>query len=83
LIKALYDSNALVRQEAIRALGQFGEKAKAAVPVLLELQKDPLKNVLNERVYMATSLFGNWARSDVEEALKKIDPEAAAAAGFK
>jgi HEAT repeat protein len=52
---------------AIRALGEYGGDANAAVPQLLEALKDPNYSI----------------RNSATNALKKIDPEAAAKAGIK
>jgi HEAT repeat protein len=69
LIKCLKDSNPYVRYDALIGLSylQNEAKAKAAVPVLVDLLKDP-----------DTALHGT-----VEALLKTIDPEAAAKAGIK
>ena len=56
-----------LRVEAAEALGDFGSAAKSSVPKLLPLLEIPDKDL----------------RHAVTEALKKIDPEAAAKAGIK
>lgn len=56
-----------VNDEAAEALGKFGSLAKAAVPKLIPLLKVPDKDL----------------HTAVVEALRKIDPEAAAKAGVK
>jgi hypothetical protein len=67
LVKALSDTNFVNRLVAARGLGSFGTNAQQAVPALMVLLSDS-----NSRV-----------RSDATNALKKIDPEAAAKAGVK
>jgi len=59
--------SAILRRDAIRALRQFGPQARPAVPKLVELLRDT--NTL--------------IRSAATNALKQIDPEAAAKAGVK
>jgi HEAT repeat protein len=67
LVKALADTNFVIRLVAARGLGLFGTNAQPAVPVLVRLLNDR-----NSRV-----------RPDATNALRKIDPEAAARAGVK
>ena len=59
LIDALRDKQAAVRVNAVRALGERGQEAKAAVPALLEALKDRDK----------------YVRRCAAEALKTIDPD--------
>jgi hypothetical protein len=59
--------SAILRHNALWSLCQFGAQAKPAVPSLLRLLNDSQASV----------------RSDVTNALKAIDPEAAAKAGVK
>jgi len=67
LTKSLLDSNFRVRLRAVNSLAEFGSEAKPAVPVLTQSLEDP-------NPIMST---------DVSNALKKIDPDAAAKAGVK
>ena len=57
-------------REILRALGEMGPLAKSAVPTLLKLLRDP-------------DSLGPYVAPLAREALKKIDPEAAANAGAK
>jgi len=57
-------------REILRALGEMGPLAKSAVPTLLKLLRDP-------------DSLGPFVQPLAREALKKIDPEAAAQAGVK
>ena len=66
LIAALHDPASEVQRQALLALGCYGEKAKAAVPALLEILKYARNPV---------------GKLSVVNALKRIDPEAAAKAG--
>jgi HEAT repeat protein len=68
LMNALHDPRPDVRINAVRALVQFGPKAKLAVPALVEI----LSNAQD-----------GMQRSHAEYVLKAIDPEAAAKAGVK
>jgi HEAT repeat protein len=65
LLDALQDLKPDVRYQAANALGEFGYDAIHAVPVLVALTKDP----------------DEVMRKCVAQALKAIDPEAAAKAG--
>jgi HEAT repeat protein len=65
LIKALGDTNFVIRIVAARSLARFGTNAADAVPALLRLLSDP-----NPRV-----------RPDATNALRKIKPEAVAGTG--
>ena len=67
LTESLKDTDYLVRLFAARGLGDYGTNAQQAVPALVLLLSDPHRHVRP----MATN------------ALKKIDPEAAAEAGVK
>jgi HEAT repeat protein len=67
LIESLHDPDLSVQLSALASLGDFGPEAKLAVPVLVELL-----NATDE-----------YVRGDVTNALKAIDPEAAAKAGIK
>jgi HEAT repeat protein len=67
LSEALKDENRTVRTWAVIALSQYGTVAKPAVSALIGALKDPDKEV----------------QSKVQDALKKIDPEAAKKAGVK
>jgi HEAT repeat protein len=68
LISALHDPNQMVQSRAVWTLGEWGPNARIAVPVLVDCL-----NASN----------GFPVRSEVIDALKKIDPEAAAKAGVK
>jgi len=68
LITCLNDSRSDLRTEATEALAGWGKQSQAAVPRLIQLLDDR-----SDRDLMAA----------VPEALKKIDPEAAAKAGVK
>jgi hypothetical protein len=67
LVNALSDTNFAIRLVAARGLGHFGTNAQQAVPALVRLMNDPSTRV----------------RPDATNALKKIDPAAAAKAGVK
>ena len=67
LTAALTDENLYVRRDAARAWGAFGAEAREAVPALLERLSDKEPSV----------------RKAAADALKKIDPEAAAKAGAR
>jgi HEAT repeat protein len=67
LIKLLSDTNIFVRRRAARRLGDFGPNAQQAVPALV--------GMLNDQ--------DEFARDAGTNALKAIDPEAAAKAGVK
>ncbi|MDB6109974.1 MAG: repeat protein [Pedosphaera sp.] len=67
LTQALHDPSLHVRSTAAVGLGGFGEDAKSAVPALVQALKDPDYSL----------------RVHVKNALKQIDPEAAAKAGVK
>ncbi|MGO8929178.1 MAG: HEAT repeat domain-containing protein [Limisphaerales bacterium] len=69
LANALHDPDYYVRFHAVLALGKFGPNAKLAVPALVEFLNAPQRNSLDRRV--------------IADALKAIDPEAAAKAGVK
>jgi len=71
LIESLKDPHPYVRANAIQGLGNFGAQAKSAVPALLESLDHP------QMSDPATT------RGMIENALKKIDPGAAAKAGVK
>jgi hypothetical protein len=77
IAKALGDPDANVRGQAAAALQAYGAEAKSAVPALLEtLKKHPR--------YPANIVDGpRDPTDDAKEALKAIDPEAAAKAGLK
>lgn len=68
LISSLNDLNSSVRTSATDALAGWGQESRAAVPRLIQLLDDR-----SDRDLMVS----------VREALKKIDPEAAAKAGVK
>jgi HEAT repeat protein len=68
LINALHDPSLLVRDHAVVALERFGPNAKLAVPALVEFL-----NAHDDATF----------RSLTANALKAIDPEAAAKAGVK
>ena len=68
LIAALHDPASEVQRQAALALRRYGEKAKAAVPALLEILKHDRNRV---------------DKFNATNALKAIDPEAAAKAGVK
>jgi HEAT repeat protein len=63
----LSDTNHVVRTLAAQGLGWYGAEARQAVPVLVPLLNDPYR----------------FARVAATNALKKIDPKAAAKAGVK
>jgi HEAT repeat protein len=63
----LSDTNFTVRVGAARGLGRFGADAHQAVPALVGLLSDA----------------NPFVRDAVSNALKEIDPEAAAKAGVK
>ncbi|HXD01004.1 MAG TPA: HEAT repeat domain-containing protein [Verrucomicrobiae bacterium] len=67
LVKLLHDSDAQLRRYDAEALGEFGTNAKSAIPDLTIMLNDGYSHAR----YMATN------------ALKQIDPEAAAKAGIK
>ena len=67
LIEAAADTNALVRRFAVTAIGRFRSQAQNADRVLMQSLRDPDESV----------------RDAAREALKKIDPEAAAKAAVK
>jgi len=67
LIDGLQGEYVRLRLYSVRALGEFGKEAKAAVPGLTQLLSDPDTNIVTE----------------ASNALKAIDPEAAAKAGVK
>ena len=62
LIEALGDENHYVRRDAAIALGKYGHESRDAVPALLAARKDKERSV----------------RKAAEDALKRIDPAAAA-----
>jgi HEAT repeat protein len=66
LIKNLTESNVIL-STTISALGEFGDRAKPAAPIL--------QHFLNDE--------DHFVRKEATNALKKIDPEAAAKAGVK
>jgi HEAT repeat protein len=68
LIACLVDSNGHGRADVVEALGEFGPKSKAAVPVLVKLLGDHSSKELV---------------AAVPRALRKIDTDAAAKAGVK
>jgi HEAT repeat protein len=68
LTASLNDPVPRVRLSALRGLGAFGVNAKPAIPALIELLNKAQKSD---------------ARSEIEDALKYIDREAAAKAGVK
>jgi HEAT repeat protein len=68
LISALHDPNQMVQSQAVLTLGEWGPNARIAVPALVDCL-----NASN----------GFPVRSEVIDALKKIDPEAVAKAGVK
>jgi HEAT repeat protein len=63
LMSALHDPNQMVQSKAVWALGEYGPKAKIAVPALVESWN---------------SSNGFPVRSELVRAVEKIDPEAAA-----
>jgi hypothetical protein len=96
LIKCLNDPSALVRAHAARALGALGEDAQSAIPALLELwRKEPPGPASGSGVSFDSfdsSVSMSWSipifgppdvGSDTRNALRSIDPEAAAKAGVK
>jgi hypothetical protein len=99
LIRCLNDPDPLVRGQAVRALGTFGKEAQLAVPGLLELwRKAPPTTSSGGTVgFPQTMVSSGWAsiplllgsgsspdlREATQNALKDIDPEAAAKAGVQ
>jgi HEAT repeat protein len=67
LVNALNDTNFVIRMVAAGGLGRLGTNSQRAVPALLLLLSDPSLDV----------------RPEVTNALKAIDPEAAARVGVK
>jgi len=67
LIRALNDTDPLIRYEAANGLSAFGTNASAAIPALIESYKNPSKRISKTAAM----------------ALKAIDSEAAAKAGVK
>ena len=67
LLKSLNDTNQRVQEMAAFALGNFGDESKPAVPLLLKMLSDP-----DPLLHLYTT-----------NALKAIDPQAAAKAGIK
>ncbi|MDB6064278.1 MAG: repeat protein [Pedosphaera sp.] len=67
LVKCLGDQNSFARQHAAQAIGAFDSDAKLAVPDLLKLLTDSSVDV----------------QGAARDAIKQIDPEAAAKAGLK
>jgi HEAT repeat protein len=67
LVKALSDTAPIIRVYAARGLGRWGTNAQDAVPTLVLFLRDPLPHL----------------RFAATNALKAIDPEAAAKAGVK
>jgi HEAT repeat protein len=70
LVESLKSKSGLVRYAAAETLGDFGPKARAAVPLLV-------------KVYNANDIEIGGSHRVVGEALKRIDPEAARQAGIK
>ena len=68
LIPCLIDRQGRGRPDVVEALGEFGPKARAAVPVLIKLLADRSSKDIVAAVPIA---------------LKQIDPDAAAKAGVK
>jgi hypothetical protein len=93
LIKCLNDPSALVRAHAARALGALGKDAQSAIPALLELwRKEPPGLPSGSRENLDVSVAMLWSiptyappdvGGDTSDALRSIDPEAAAKAGVK
>ena len=67
IIKCMKDSDVNIRRKSIRNLMDFGAEARAAVPALVESLSDE----------------DEYARKYAADALKAIDPDAAAKAGVK
>jgi HEAT repeats len=67
LLKPLHDPDARLHRYAAEALGEFGTNAQSAIPDLTLMLNDP----------------NNLTRYAATNALKQIDPEAAARAGVK
>ncbi len=75
LIKALKDSERVVFEVAIWGLGSFGEKAKAAVPMLIELLSIKTKGIVSINALAAWALGEIGDTSAIEpltQALKKV-----------
>ena len=81
LIKALSDSSPYVRMAAAEALEPFGSNATRAVPALVQLLHDTDENPTLRS--QGDPVVQYSIRRHAEDALKAIDPEAAAKAGVK
>lgn len=68
LMQCMMDRDGHGQSDVVEALGEYGPKAKAAVPTLIKLLSDRSSKDIMEAV---------------PQALKKIDPEAAAKAGVR
>jgi len=76
LIQAMRDPSDSVRYSAVTALLEYGTNASLAVPALIELIPRERERTISPGQH---TIIYAWA----EHALKQIDPEAAAKAGFK
>ncbi len=70
LVKRLHDPSQVIRLFAAKALADYGTNATSAVPTLIEMLNDPASR-------------DPAIRESLTNALKQIDPEAAAKAGVK
>jgi len=70
LVICLEDTNRFVKVAAIGALGSFGKDAKRVVPLLLKLVESKERARLSD--------YGSSVGSEAVNALKRINPEAAA-----
>jgi HEAT repeat protein len=73
LVKALHDPFAMNRGTAAGALGRFGGNARPALPALLAMFHDP--NVNSNSAYVHAYSFNADVLTQVEYALRQIDPE--------
>jgi HEAT repeat protein len=74
-----------IAEEALTALGEMGPAAKAAVPALLELRKAEQDS---QPIHLQANDPWKWSKAwetvkRAEEALRRIDPAAAAKAGVR
>jgi HEAT repeat protein len=70
LIKSLGQALPKVRQKAAYALGNLGDKAKAALPGLLDAFRDPVPDVCRSAIFAATTIAPEDQR--VEAALLEL-----------
>jgi hypothetical protein len=98
LLRCATNANPMVRGNAVYALGQIQREPDLVVPILLKSLNDPDPGVRGDAAF-SVGAFGarqaiptllellddhlEWTREQAAEALKKIDPVAAAKAGVK